>query len=483
VRITKRACDDLAKRPAGEIVGRPAFWDDATPGFGARLNGPGRLSFVLRYRVKGEKNQRLVTLGDFPATSPDAARTEASAIKAAARAGRDLLADRRSTIEAEASERRQAQLRGLPLTDLLDAWRAAAEQAMAAKAARGESVLYERELLRLEAKLLRPAVGDATAGMLDPDRFQALLHLQTSVSTARNLRNLLVRFVKHANAEMVRRGVPGVRWPTKFEVEGRPRSRSDRYTLEQAAKLWIGAGALGRRGALVRFMLLTGCRRIEAQRAGWDHVVLDDAVLGAHWNQPSSLTKNHLPHRVPLSEPAVALLRWLPPRETRRAGRADLIFAGRGGKPVGGWTEIRRALLAAAAVDTGTLHDFRRTIVSTLGDHGFDPQVADTLLNHAAAATMGGVMGVYQRSELWVRRREAIDLWTRLLMEAVGQRLGRPVCRETWGFDAPFEDARISRHRLQAASDALPRKVRGGARPRSETPISARSHSSRSSAR
>ena len=124
---------------------------------------------------------------------------------------------------------------------------------------------------------------------------------------------------------------------------------------------------------------------------------------------------------------------------------SPLVFAGRGGKPVGGWTDIRQAVMAAAGVGEGTLHDFRRTLVSTLGDHGFDPQVADKLLNHAAASSMGGVMGVYQRSELWTKRREAIDLWTDLLMGAVAKALDQPPGPATWGFGEPFEDARIVR--------------------------------------
>jgi integrase len=254
----------------------------------------------------------------------------------------------------------------------------------------------------------------------------------------------MVRFVKLANAEMTWRGIP-VRWPSAFEVNGRPRSRAHRFSLAEVAKLWLAAGALGRRGALIRWMLLTGCRRIEAQKVEWSHIHLDDAQRGPHWVQPAHLTKNHLAHAVPLSAPAVALLRWLPPRETKKSGASTLIFAGRGGKPVQDWTVIRRELLERAGVETGTLHDFRRTMVSALGDHGFDPQVADALLNHAAAATMGGVMGVYQRSELWLKRRQAMDLWADLMMRAVGAAQGKPVSRQTWGFDQPFVDARIVR--------------------------------------
>ncbi len=216
------------------------------------------------------------------------------------------------------------------LPDLLDGWRASLE----AKRARGERHQYERDLLRLEANTIRPELADQTAGGLGPERFQAMVLLQPTVNRARNLRNALARFTKWANAEMTRRGT-GVGWPTAFKVEGRPRSRRHRFAVEEAARLWIGAGALGRRGAMVRCMLLTGCRRSEAASMEWPHLRLDDPVLGPHWEQPGRLTKNKEPRRVPLSAPAVALLRWLPPRATEEAGVAALVFAGRGNRPVG----------------------------------------------------------------------------------------------------------------------------------------------------
>ena len=96
--------------------------------------------------------------------------------------------------------------------------------------------------------------------------------------------------------------------------------------------------------------------------------------------------------RIPLAPAAVALLRWLPARESRRLGEAVLVFAGRGNRPVGGWTDVRRALLRAAGVSDGTLHDIRRTVVSTLADHGWEPAVVDRLLGEGAAEVKTGVL-------------------------------------------------------------------------------------------
>jgi integrase len=468
MRITKRACEQLAKAWPTATEGRQYFWDDTLPGFGIRGESGTTMTFVLRYRIKGAKNQRYAKLGDWPGTEPEVARSAAEDIKAAARVGRDLLGERRAAQEEAEGAKRLAAVNALQVSALLDGWRATIDSVIADKLARGQSVLYERELLRIEKKTLRPEIGSLSVAGLNPELFQALVLLQGSPSAARNLRATIVRFVKFANADMVRRGLT-TRWPTQFAVEGTARSRTNLYTLEEAARIWIAAGTMGRRGALIRWLLLTGCRRIEAQKVEWSHVRIDDPELGPFWEQPGRLTKNGKVHRVPLSVPAVALLRWLPPRETKASGRSDLIFAGRGGKLVGDWTVVRRALLEQANIDTGTLHDIRRTIVSTLGHHGFDPQVADTLLNHAASNTMGGVMGVYQRSELWMKRREAITRWTDLLMQAVGRIMNKPVSPEIWGFNQPFTDARILRPERAKAPAQAARRRRGAGRTRSAT--------------
>jgi hypothetical protein len=62
------------------------------------------------------------------------------------------------------------------------------------------------------------------------------------------------------------------------------------------------------------------------------------------------------------------------------------------------------------------LHDFRRSMVSAMADHGVAFEVADSLLNHAASQSRGGIVGVYQRAELGARKVQALALWSRLLL-------------------------------------------------------------------
>ncbi|WP_424813536.1 site-specific integrase [Roseococcus sp. YIM B11640] len=446
MRINKRAIEDLDRQPLPET--RQVFWDDKLAGFGLRRTPKGKIAYVLKYRVRGDVRQRFETLGDWPAMLPDDARAEAEEFRSAASRGRDLAAERDAAAKAERQAALDESRRAIPITELLDGWRAATQAALASRIAAEQTGSYERELLRLEAQILRPSIGATTVGAFDPAQFKTLLASQASASTAGNLRSLILRFSAHVSEEMDRRGMP-ISWPDSYKLKKGRGQRWQRYTLDEIARLFIAAGAFGRRGALLRFMILTACRKSEGVRAKRSRIVLDDAVVGPYWLQIGGTTKNRQEHRVPLSPAAVALLRWLPDRSTRTTPETDLIFSGRGGKVMSSWSDLATSVFSAAGIAGRTFHDFRRTVVSVLGDHGFDAVVTDKLLNHAASSSMTGVMAVYQRAEMLALQRQAIERWAELLFAEIdrqGAANGKPqISRETWGFDVPFEEARIRR--------------------------------------
>ena len=163
--------------------------------------------------------------------------------------------------------------------------------------------------------------------------------------------------------------------------------------------------------ASCKLLLLTGQRRGEVAGMTWGELDLDKAV----WSMPASRTKNGLPHDVPLSQQAVALLRSVP----RRDGRA-LLF-GRAGGPFSGWskskerldariTRQRAELRLGRPLATGesphpddalapwTLHDLRRTVVTGMNELGIAPHVVEAVVNHVSGRAKAGVAGVYNRA-------------------------------------------------------------------------------------
>ena len=72
---------------------RDVRWDDKLPGFGLRITPNNRKSFVLSYRVNGQK--RLIALGEFGTLTVDKARDLAIKRKAEILDGGDPIKNRR----------------------------------------------------------------------------------------------------------------------------------------------------------------------------------------------------------------------------------------------------------------------------------------------------------------------------------------------------------------------------------------------------
>jgi len=87
--------------------------------------------------------------------------------------------------------------------------------------------------------------------------------------------------------------------------------------------------------------------------------------------------------------------------------------------PVSGWRWLKGVLGPKTSMPPWRLHDFRRSLVTHCAEAGADVAVLDTLLNHAASATRGGVIGIYQRATLLAPMRQVMALWDGLLSDAL----------------------------------------------------------------
>ncbi|MFA0523898.1 tyrosine-type recombinase/integrase [Vibrio sp. 10N.222.52.C3] len=61
--------------------------------------------------------------------------------------------------------------------------------------------------------------------------------------------------------------------------------------------------------------------------------------------------------------------------------------------------------------DKWNLHDLRRSLATHLSDAGIEPHVIESLLGH----TLGGVAGIYNRSQYLEQKRAALNLWQKKL--------------------------------------------------------------------
>src|SRR5262249_7618837 len=98
----------------------------------------------------------------------------------------------------------------------------------------------------------------------------------------------------------------------KHEENARSRVLSDM----ELAKVWDALPEQGDYRDLIRLLILTGQRLREVANLSWLEVDLDKAII----TLPPSRTKNHREHVVPLSEPALEILK------RRAREERDLVF-------------------------------------------------------------------------------------------------------------------------------------------------------------
>jgi integrase len=117
---------------------------------------------------------------------------------------------------------------------------------------------------------------------------------------------------------------------------------------------------------------------------------------------PPERTKNGLPHVVPLSDMAMEIL------ESIDMENQEYVFGRRKNSGLSGWSDSKAALDQVAKIAHWTLHDFRRTGATRMGDEGVLPHVVEAVLNHSSG-TKSGVAGTYNKAMYLNEKREALN--------------------------------------------------------------------------
>jgi integrase len=141
------------------------------------------------------------------------------------------------------------------------------------------------------------------------------------------------------------------------------------------------------------FAVLTAARSQEVLKARWSEVDLDAGV----WSVPPERMKMRREHRVPLSPPAIELLRGL--YQEGDANDGYLFIGTQPGRPLGHTT--LQQLLKRMNQPT-TVHGFRSSFRDWAGEQtAFPHDVCEAALAHAKGKTERA----YQRGDLFSKRR------------------------------------------------------------------------------
>jgi integrase len=157
----------------------------------------------------------------------------------------------------------------------------------------------------------------------------------------------------------------------------------------------------------LQFLILTAARTGEIRGARHDEFFDLDGTAPL-WMVPSERMKGHKEHRIPLSQPAVSLLKTIP-----REPDNPLVFVStKPGKPINHDAMLR--VLSEMGRGDITCHGFR----SSFSDYCHECTATDPLvIEHSLAHRAGDKTTLsYRRGDLTQRRRALMELWAQYLV-------------------------------------------------------------------
>jgi integrase len=181
----------------------------------------------------------------------------------------------------------------------------------------------------------------------------------------------------------------------------------------------------GTAARMLEFAILTAARPSEAREAVWSEFDLDSAL----WTIPEERMKKpddeHREHRVPLSPPALELIKAMYEIRT-----GEFVFPGeRPGRPLS--ATVPQMTLFYLKVVNATAHGFRSCFRDWAAETTNYPNY---VVEMALAHKVKGVEGAYRRGDLFDKRRQLMNDWAEYCAIVAGSKVltfGRPTAVAT----------------------------------------------------
>jgi integrase len=348
-------------------------FDDSLSGFGVRIRRGGSRRFIFQYKLNGT-NRRFT----FKEANVKRARAAAQILAAKVTLGSD------PALEKEAAH---------------DAAGDTFERCLERYLARPQGRRRERTLQEIRRHLKRNLQPLHRLHIKKIDRRRvadelARLTAENGPVQANRTRASLSTFLNWCIGEGYA-DINVAAQTNKHEEAARSRVLSD----PELRTIWNSLPEQGDYRDLIRLLILTGARLREIANLSWSEVDLDKATI----TLPPSRTKNHREHIIPLSTPALELLKG-----RARNGR-ELVF-GSGDCGFSGFSKAKRALDEKAKLkESWVVHDIRRSVATGIAKL-VQPHIVECVLGHTSGFR-AGVASVYNRHAYEAEKREALDLW------------------------------------------------------------------------
>ncbi|KAA2235552.1 tyrosine-type recombinase/integrase [Salinarimonas soli] len=379
----------VARARLPESSKETVYWDTEVTGFGLRIR-PGGRTWILAYRPLGAG--RSASMKRLKLGSPETVRSTAEA-RNLARAALGRIASGGDPLQDRAAQKRRERSR---VDDLLTRY----DEDLTRRGYVNRKVVIAGLRARLRPHLTRDVnevTGAELAAIIEG------LERGGSQGAAEDFRSRCRAFLTWC---VIKAKVLPVN-PLAGHRKERA-TRADRIAKSQHGralgddelrKVWAAADPATAFGRLVRFYILTGCRRGEGAGLTRGMIDRERSLI----DLPPTFTKQGRGHVVPISQELAVLL-----DACVVDARSDLAFpSARTGGPIGGWSKLVAGLNKRAGV-TFELHDLRRTFRTGLSRLGIDTETAELALGHARA----DLEAIYNRDEAIAELRRAFQAWS-----------------------------------------------------------------------
>ena len=400
-KIDRRAIEKFTKEQRA-VGSRITLADTVCAGLKLVINS-NSASWTYTYRKRGlldggkRHPQRSMKLGDPVSMTPAEARLAADQVKAQVRAGYDpAIAQRREKAERRAEIARRK-------TCVEWAKRYEVEQLSG-----GQTKHQRDEGRNVRFALEEIGLGDRFPEEITAKHIRALIesHVERP-ATSRQRFGALSRFLDYLLDEEVIDINPAGAISKRARPKPAP-PRNNYFTPEQIGLLWNAGNLNPEYQRYLRFMITTPLRQMEGAELRWDQVHEGQGELRLQ----ASDTKNSEYFVMPLTSLAAGLIGEPGHGDLSKVFQLTRLDDGR----MTAWSHFTGLVRHASGVTSFSAHDLRRTFSTLMAEHSDVPlEIVDGLLNHKQSVTRGGVLRHYQHAKQLAKRREAMQVWERML--------------------------------------------------------------------
>lgn len=351
-------------------------------------------SWLFRYERNGKERQ--MGLGPTHSVGLADAREAARQARACLAKGLDPLDERNALVEANKAQQ---------LADL--DFDSCATEYIKSRQDEWKSEKHRKQWQSTLAAHASPHIGKLPVRKIGTPQVMKVLQpiWKSKTETASRVRERIERILSWAAKQGYREGENPARWEGHLE-ELLPKPSKLKKVIHHPAMAYrdVGAfmqalrGELGFGARALEFTILTACRTGEVLGATWQEIDL----RGRIWTIPAERMKNSKEHRVPLTPPAVEVLKKV------RGFHDRLAFPG--GSKENLLSDMAMLKVLERMGRSGvTVHGFRSTFRDWASEMTQYPEaIAEMCLAHTVGSA---VENAYRRTDLFNRRRGLMTDW------------------------------------------------------------------------